>query len=57
MLRDPERPSKYLLRRLVAIEGCEMVSTNEKDEPFVLAHGHCWVVVDNQSLKPKVCET
>ncbi|CAL4967564.1 unnamed protein product [Urochloa decumbens] len=39
---------------LAAVEGCEMVSTDEKDEPFILAHNHCWVLADNQSLTPKM---
>jgi len=42
---------------LGAIGGCEMVSTDEKDEPFVLARDQCWRQLDNQSVSPKVCET
>ncbi|WVZ73215.1 hypothetical protein U9M48_021555 [Paspalum notatum var. saurae] len=53
VFRDPCRRSQYLFRRVAAIEGCEMLSTDEKDEPFVLAHNHCWVLVDNPSLTPK----
>ncbi|XP_072995555.1 mitochondrial ATP-independent inner membrane protease subunit 2-like isoform X2 [Typha latifolia] len=38
---------------LAAIEGYEMVSTDEKDEPFVLEKDQCWVLSDNGSLKTK----
>lgn len=54
MLRDPEKPDDYLIRRLAAIEGYEIVSSDEKDEPFVLEEDQCWVLSDNDSLKPKV---
>lgn len=53
VLKDPEKPSDYLVRRLAAIEGYEMVSNNEKDEPFVLEEDQCWVLADNESVKPK----
>ncbi|KAJ1281544.1 hypothetical protein BS78_04G313500 [Paspalum vaginatum] len=56
VFRDPDRPSQYLSGRVAAIEGCEMLSTDEKDEPFVLAHNHCWVLVDNRSLPPKTAK-
>lgn len=54
VLKDPEKPDNYLVRRLAAIEGYEMLSTDEKDEPFVLDKDECWVLADNESLKPKV---
>ncbi|XP_057965625.1 mitochondrial ATP-independent inner membrane protease subunit 2-like isoform X2 [Malania oleifera] len=53
VLKDPEKSSGYLVRRLAAIEGYEMVSTDEKDEPFVLEQDQCWVLADNETLKPK----
>ncbi|XP_010935921.1 mitochondrial ATP-independent inner membrane protease subunit 2 isoform X2 [Elaeis guineensis] len=53
LLKDPEKPSDYLVRRLAAIEGYEMVSTDEKDTPFILEKDQCWVLSDNESLKPK----
>ncbi|KAJ4726891.1 Peptidase S24/S26A/S26B/S26C family protein [Melia azedarach] len=53
VLKDPEKSDKYLVRRLAATEGYEMVSRDEKDEPFVLEKDECWVLVDNESLKPK----
>lgn len=54
MLKDPDKPDDYLVRRLAAIEGYEMVSKDEKDEPFVLEKDQCWVMSDNEALKPKV---
>lgn len=55
VLKDPEKSDNYLVRRLAAIEGYEMVSTDEKDEPFVLETDQCWVLSDNETLKAKVC--
>ncbi|KAF2292716.1 hypothetical protein GH714_027245 [Hevea brasiliensis] len=42
----------YLVRRLAASEGHEMVSNDGKDEPFVLEKDQCWVLADNEKLKP-----
>ncbi|XP_044501125.1 uncharacterized protein LOC123222428 [Mangifera indica] len=53
VLKDPEKSDNYLVRRLAAIEGYEMVSTDEKDEPFVLEKDQCWVLADNENIKPK----
>lgn len=53
VLRDPFDPNNYLVRRLAALSGHEMVSTNEEDEPFVVEDGQCWVLSDNQNLKPE----
>ncbi|KAL5561915.1 hypothetical protein UlMin_031662 [Ulmus minor] len=53
VLKDPEKSDNFLVRRLAAIEGYEMVSTDEKDEPFVLEKNECWVLADNEKLKPK----
>lgn len=55
VLKDPEKPDDYLVRRLAAIEDYEIVSTDEKDESFVLEKDQCWVVSDNDSFKPEVC--
>ena len=54
VLKDPEKQDNYLVRRLAAIEGYEMVSKDEKEEPFVLENNECWVLADNKNLKPKV---
>ncbi|XP_044492335.1 uncharacterized protein LOC123216046 [Mangifera indica] len=53
VLKDPEKSENYLVRRLAAIEGYEMVSTDEKDEPFVLEKDQCWVLADNENIKPE----
>lgn len=53
VLKDPEKSDDYLVRRLAAIEGYEMVSTDEKEEAFVLEKDECWVLADNEALKPK----
>ncbi|CAN4093250.1 unnamed protein product [Withania somnifera] len=53
VLKDPIKADDYLVRRLAAVEGYEMVSTDEKDEPFVLEKDQCWVLADNENVKPK----
>ncbi|CAL5018717.1 unnamed protein product [Urochloa decumbens] len=53
LLKDPEKSDDLIIRRLAALEGYEMVSNDEKDEPFVLEKDQCWVLADNQALKPK----
>ncbi|XP_078160968.1 mitochondrial ATP-independent inner membrane protease subunit 2-like isoform X2 [Carex rostrata] len=52
LVKDPEN-SNVIVRRLAATEGYEMVSSDEKEEPFVLDKDQCWVLSDNTSLKPK----
>lgn len=54
VLKDPMSIEKYLVRRLAAIEGYEMASIDEKDEPFVLERDQCWLLSDNENLKTKV---
>ena len=54
MLKDPNETDKFLVRRLAALEGSEMVSIDEKEEPFVLEKDQCWVVAENQEMKSKV---
>ncbi|CAM8887283.1 unnamed protein product [Rhodiola kirilowii] len=53
VLKDPEKTEDYLVRRLAAVEGYEMASKDEKEEPFVLDKDECWVTADNEALKPK----
>ena len=55
VLKDPENSENHIIRRLAAIEGFEMASTNEIDEMFVIEKDRCWVLSDNENLKPKVC--
>lgn len=54
VLKDPNDSDKYLVRRLAAVQGFEMVSGDEKEEPFVLEKDQCWVIAENQELKAKV---
>lgn len=54
VFKDPNEKKKYIVRRLAAVEGSEMVSSDEKDEPFVLEKDQCWVVAENQEMKSKV---
>ncbi|XVE77923.1 hypothetical protein DITRI_Ditri13aG0103300 [Diplodiscus trichospermus] len=53
VFKDPDNSDNYLVRRLAATEGYEMVSKDEKDEPFVLEKDQCWLLADNEKLKPK----
>ncbi|XP_031374698.1 uncharacterized protein LOC116189254 isoform X1 [Punica granatum] len=53
VLKDPERTEDFLVRRLAATEGYEMVSTDEKEQPFILKRDQCWVLADDKKLKPK----
>ncbi|KAL4190317.1 hypothetical protein AMTRI_Chr07g24110 [Amborella trichopoda] len=53
ILKDPEKPDDYIVRRLAAVEGYEMVSKDDKDTPFVLEKDQCWVLADNESLSAK----
>nr|VDD41676.1 unnamed protein product [Brassica oleracea] len=53
VLKDPNETDKFLVRRLAALEGSEMVSSDEKEEPFVLEKDQCWVVAENQEMKSK----
>ncbi|KFK31222.1 hypothetical protein AALP_AA6G084300 [Arabis alpina] len=51
VLKDPNDSDKYLVRRLAAVEGFEMVSGDVKEEPFVIEKDQCWVTAENQELK------
>ncbi|KAI4990965.1 hypothetical protein ZWY2020_039336 [Hordeum vulgare] len=53
LLKDPEKSDDLIVRRLAAVQGYEMVSIDEKDEPIVLDKDECWVMADNQELKAK----
>ncbi|GMP99394.1 hypothetical protein CsSME_00046876 [Camellia sinensis var. sinensis] len=52
VVKDPVNTDNYLVRRLAAIEGYEMVSTDEKDEPFVLEKDQCWEAKDSRIFGP-----
>ncbi|KAH9602312.1 hypothetical protein KSS87_010894 [Heliosperma pusillum] len=53
ILKDPVVSGNYLVRRLAALGGCEMASTNKDDKPFVMKPGQAWVLSDNNRLHPK----
>lgn len=53
VLKDPLNPEQERVRRVAAIEGDKMVSTDETDIPFELEQGSCWVVCDNTSVNPR----
>ncbi|EFJ05088.1 hypothetical protein SELMODRAFT_272208 [Selaginella moellendorffii] len=53
VFKDPQDTAQALVRRVAALEGDELVSTDEKDEPFTLEEGQCWVVSDNEALSSK----
>lgn len=54
MLKDPQNPERELVRRVAALEGEEMESSDPDDQPFRLDRGTCWVLCDNELLSPKV---
>lgn len=53
LLKDPFDSNLERVSRIAAVEGDEMVSINENDKPFELEKGACWVLCDNDSIKPK----
>ncbi|KAL9240304.1 hypothetical protein vseg_014541 [Gypsophila vaccaria] len=53
VLKDPMDSNNHIVRRLAAVEGYEMVSTDKDDKPFVIKDGQGWVLSDNKNLKPK----
>lgn len=53
LLKDPSDSSVERVSRIAAVEGDEMVSINENDKPFELEKGECWVLCDNDTMKPK----
>ncbi|MCO5561901.1 hypothetical protein L7F22_015526 [Adiantum nelumboides] len=52
LFKDPLNPEQERVRRVAAIEGDQMVSTDTNDLPFALDDGHCWVISDNESINP-----
>lgn len=53
VFKDPSDLEKEQVRRVAAIEGDEMVSTDENDKPFELEQGSCWVLCDSSSVNAK----
>lgn len=54
LLKNPLESDKLIVRRLAALGGQEMASTDKKDEPFVIDFDECWVLSDNKRLKAMV---
>ncbi|KAL6779798.1 CGL57 [Auxenochlorella protothecoides x Auxenochlorella symbiontica] len=42
----------YMVRRVAAMPGEELVTDDPEDEPVVLQQGQCWVLADNEELQP-----
>mmetsp|Transcript_11755 Transcript_11755/g.33232 ORF Transcript_11755/g.33232 Transcript_11755/m.33232 type:complete len:214 (+) Transcript_11755:364-1005(+) len=42
----------YLVRRIAACDGEEMVSSSPGEDSFTLEPGYCWVLADNMELPP-----
>ncbi|XP_057546977.1 mitochondrial ATP-independent inner membrane protease subunit 2-like isoform X1 [Amaranthus tricolor] len=53
LLKNPLESDKLIVRRLAALGGQQMVSTDEKDEPFFTDYDECWVLSDNNKLTAK----
>eukprot|EP00898_Chlorokybus_atmophyticus_P006463 jgi/Chlat1/6818/Chrsp51S06503 len=51
-LKSPLKDGEHMVRRVVAIEGDEMVSSEESQEPFQLDRDLCWVLADNPARSP-----
>jgi len=52
-LTGPGSSEHVMVRRVAALEGDEMVSDDlEIDEAFLIPKDHCWVLADNEALKP-----
>lgn len=53
---DTNRENRHVLvRRVASIEGEELISGNDEHNPedmFRIPEGHCWVLADNENLKP-----
>ena len=54
VLEDPLDSYKLVVRKLAAVEGYEMASTDEDDEPFALGEDQAWVISANLSLTEEV---
>lgn len=47
VVQDPEDSRRKYVRRIAALEGAELVSDVEGDEPFRVPANHCWVLREN----------
>ncbi|KAG9145002.1 hypothetical protein Leryth_017460 [Lithospermum erythrorhizon] len=53
LFKDPIESGNFLVRRLAAVEGDMMISTCYKEAPFDLEKDECWILADNESIKPE----
>ncbi|KAK4407233.1 hypothetical protein Sango_0304300 [Sesamum angolense] len=53
VILDPKDFRNYIVRRLAAVEGDEMVSDVLYEEPFTIGEDWCWILADNKKLTPK----
>lgn len=51
--RSPADSRALLVRRIAALEGHDMESSDPAEEGFRIPQGHCWVASDNQELPAK----
>ena len=47
VLRSPENPKKFIIKRVLAMEGDCVATDRGKGKPLVVPHGHVWVEGDN----------
>lgn len=50
LVRSPLDSDRYLVRRVAALGGQELVSTGGKDKSFIIEKGQCWLLSDNKKL-------
>ncbi|EIE23483.1 hypothetical protein COCSUDRAFT_53353 [Coccomyxa subellipsoidea C-169] len=41
-----------MVRRVAAVEGDELITDDPADASFTIPEGRCWVLADNEELKP-----
>lgn len=49
--KTPQTQDSYMVRRVAALEGSELVTENLEDETLVVPDGHCWVLADNDAMR------
>jgi hypothetical protein len=49
VIQDPNDERRKYVRRVAALEGAEMVSEDESEQPFRIPPDHCWVLRDNSA--------
>lgn len=49
---DPASSHSLMVRRVAALEGHTMLTTEDEDYAERVPSGHCWVLADNEELSP-----